>query len=284
MNIKTKRADIAADTLEILKNGFYINPEGDKVFIKTDHEKAVSRTVLFKPLRFDEVFKQRDFIMISKERLQTSFEVTVETTLACAYRLCSEDTSQSIALLNFASAKNPGGGFLGGSQAQEESIARSSSLYHCLSVHQAMYIANRNERSCLYTDHMIYAPAVPVFKDDEGNTLHNFYKVNMITAPAVNKGAILANEPQNIIHVQPVMLSRIEKILSIAVVNKIDTLILGAWGCGVFRNDLVEIAKLFARQLIDNPLYAKAFRKVVFAIPDNEDRKIAGPFERQFSS
>jgi len=70
--------------------------------------------------------------------------------------------------LNFASAKNPGGGFLGGGSAQEESLARSSGLFPCINQMQQMYETNRAYRSCLYTDHMIYSPRVPVFRDDEG--------------------------------------------------------------------------------------------------------------------
>ena len=60
--------------------------------------------------------------------------VTPETTLGAVQRLAEEKgtTGDNLALLNFASARNPGGGFLGGSNAQEESLARCSALYACL--------------------------------------------------------------------------------------------------------------------------------------------------------
>ncbi|MCP4113573.1 MAG: TIGR02452 family protein [Desulfobacteraceae bacterium] len=52
---------------------------------------------------------------------ETVIEVTTESTLEAAHRLIKEYNCNHIACLNFASAKNPGGGFSSGSQAQEES-------------------------------------------------------------------------------------------------------------------------------------------------------------------
>lgn len=62
------------------------------------------------------------------------FEVTQETTQQAAQRMYLERAASAtndgrLAILNFASAKNPGGGFLRGSQAQEECLARASTLY-----------------------------------------------------------------------------------------------------------------------------------------------------------
>ena len=62
---------------------------------------------------------------------------------------------------------NPGGGFLSGSQAQEESLARATALYPCLAQMTEMYETNRQLNSPLFTDNMIYSPEVPVFRDDD---------------------------------------------------------------------------------------------------------------------
>lgn len=109
--------------------------------------------------------------------------------------------------LNFASARHPGGGFLGGSQAQEESLARASGLSPCLNQFQEMYDTNQRFSSCLYTDHMIYAPDVPVFRDDDDRLLEEPFLVSILTAPAVNAGAVRRNEPHHVQHIEPVMLA-----------------------------------------------------------------------------
>jgi len=61
-----------------------------------------------------------------------------------------------VGVLNFASARNPGGGFLTGAEAQEESIARSSAIYPCLMKHfECYYQANRRAESGAYTHDII---------------------------------------------------------------------------------------------------------------------------------
>jgi uncharacterized protein (TIGR02452 family) len=71
----------------------------------------------------------------------------------------------------FASARRPGGGFLTGAQAQEESIARASALHACLRVVGDFYAYQRRRPELTYSDRVIYSPAVPVFRDDTGALL-----------------------------------------------------------------------------------------------------------------
>ena len=56
-----------------------------------------------------------------------------------------------------ASAKHPGGGFLGGARAQEESLARSSGLYACINGNP-MYDHHKAHGDAMYTDYAIYSP------------------------------------------------------------------------------------------------------------------------------
>jgi uncharacterized protein (TIGR02452 family) len=86
---------------------------------------------------------------------QTVIEVKNETTLAAARRLL--DLARKPVALNFASATHPGGGFLSGGLAQEESLARSSGLYACLR-NNPMYEYHRSNYDPLYSNYAIYSP------------------------------------------------------------------------------------------------------------------------------
>jgi uncharacterized protein (TIGR02452 family) len=284
MSKRTTRAQVAQETVAILEKGRYPGPTGQTVVVCADLEAARSGSVLYRPSDFKAIFRRRDETLRARaDRQSVDFEVVNETTLHAARRLL-ENGCERVLALNFASARNPGGGFLKGSQAQEESLARASELYACLAPLVEMYDVNRQHSSCLYTDHMIYSPDVPVFRDDTDALLESAYPVSFITAPAVNAGAVKHNEPENVGQIEPVMLSRIEKVLSVAVVHGHETLVLGAWGCGVFANDPERVASWFARHLKDEGLFRNAFRRVVFAVLDSTaDGSTIRPFERVFA-
>jgi uncharacterized protein (TIGR02452 family) len=183
--------------------------------------------------------------------------------------------------LNFASAKNPGGGFLSGSQAQEESLARSSGLYACLLPMTEMYDYNRNIGTSLYSDYMIYSPRVPVFRHDDGLLREQPFCASFVTAPAVNAGAVMKNETQNVWFIGPTMAARTNKILWAAQHQGHDTLILGAWGCGVFGNEPSAVAQVFSDALGPNGLFHGTFERVVFAVYDlSPNQETNSAFER----
>jgi uncharacterized protein (TIGR02452 family) len=281
MTTRSHLAQIGRETLALLARGEYVSPGGTHVVLTEAMGIAKSLSVHYTPEMFAEVFRQRDELL-GTEPFTTTFEVVNRTTLAAARELCSLEPSVDVLCLNFASAKHPGGGFLGGARAQEESLARSSGLYPCIAQMQGMYEANKRFGSCLYTDHMIYSPKVPVFRDDAGNLLDQPYAIAFLTAPAVNAGAVKEHEQALI---EPTMFARMEKLLSIAVVQRHHTLVLGAWGCGVFKNDTTRVAQAFRRHLVEAETFRGAFKKVVFAVTDwSPERRFIGPFEATFSS
>ena len=276
------RAAAAQETLKILERGRYETAAGREVVIGEDVERAVAATRLYRPADFPEQVTGCD----ERGRMQaTRTEVTAETTLEAARRLAVEESDRSggdVLCLNFASAKNPGGGFLAGSQAQEESLARSSALYPCLLVGREMYDFNRAHASALYSDYMIYSPRVPVFRDDDGRLLDAPYQVSFITAPAVNAGAVRRNEPGEAESIRPVMGARLARILWVAAREGHKRLVLGAWGCGVFANDPVMVAALCAELLGRGGLFHHCFARVVYAIYDNTPSgEIIRAFEKQ---
>ncbi|MGB3642217.1 MAG: TIGR02452 family protein, partial [Rivularia sp. (in: cyanobacteria)] len=180
--------------------------------------------------------------------------------------------------------KNPGGGFLNGSQAQEESLARATGLYPCISQMIEMYEKNRNYSSCLYLDDMIYSPQVPVIRDDNDQLLDKPFLISILTVPAVNAGAVRKNgKKQEMNKIESTMLQRTEKLLSVAAFNNYKVLVLGAWGCGVFKNNPDDVAGYFHYHLVENPKFSGLFEKVVFAVLDNtKDESVINAFRKKF--
>ncbi len=186
-------------------------------------------------------------------------EVTPESTLWAARRIGGNP-----AVLNFASARNPGGGFRNGAQAQEESLARASAMYPCLLKAGDFYAYHRADPSLLYTDRIIYAPSVPVFRDDKGRLLDEPYPVSFLVSAAPNRSAIARNQPGALPAIRDALARRAARVLRVAAAHGHRELVLGAWGCGVFGNDPAEVAEVFAEALASGP----RFDRVVFAILD----------------
>ncbi|RFS18901.1 TIGR02452 family protein [Chitinophaga silvatica] len=271
---RNKRVATAYETLDILEKGFYVDRNNQKVEIAIDLKTSIDGTIHYKTGDFEKVFIERDRLLATGMTNNCRISVTDETTFAAARRLVVKEEKKNVCCLNFASAKNPGGGFLGGAQAQEEALSRASGLYPSLKAKQEMYDSNRALGTCLYSDQMIYSPNVPVFRNDRDELLDEPYCVAILTSPAVNRGALQSNEPEKLGMIAPTMLSRIEKLLSLALIHGQTTLVLGAWGCGVFRQDPTEVAEWFAQHLLKNPIFKGAFEEIVFAIYDSSEKQV----------
>ena len=169
---------------------------------------------------------------------------------------------KKVCVLNFASATNPGGGVVNGSSAQEESICRCTTLYPCLNTEpmwQAFYSPHRKSGNPLYNDDCIYTPDVYVFKSDtnfpELLPCDDWWSVNILTCAAPN----LRDRPSNAMNpfagntaakitpaeLKQLLNSRIRRIFELAVANGNEVLILGAFGCGAFRNPPKIVAEVF---------------------------------------
>ncbi len=267
---RNRAAEIGQDTVRILEAGHYQLGDGQVVEIRDMLAEAVKGTRSYPP----------DVALpaIEKGTRATHLEVKNETTLTAAQRMVN--AGRRVAALNFASAKHPGGGFLGGARAQEESLARSSGLYACL-VHNPMYGFHVAREDPIYSDYVIYSPDVPVFKNDDGALLDTPYLCSFLTSPAVNAKVVLDRNPAQRPAVRSAMQRRINKVLTVATIHQQDTLILGAWGCGVFGNDSAEIAELFHAALTGD--FQGVFDTVVFAITDwSPNQRFIGPFLKVF--
>lgn len=263
---------MAKDTLDILARKYYINTENERINIEKELEISTKETVLFTPEQLAELAAAS----MPEVHFETQFETRSCSSLKAILDLAKEEDQEKMMCLNFASAKNPGGGFINGAEAQEESLARTSALYETLLMAGDYYTTHRNMTSCFYTDTMIYSPKVPVFRKDKGELLSKPVLCNFITSAAVNAGVVKRQEPQRVKEILGAMDIRTDKMLSLALHQGNETLILGAWGCGVFKNDPKEIAGLFKKYL--HGKYKNKFKRVVFAVLTKKE-EVLKPFE-----
>jgi uncharacterized protein (TIGR02452 family) len=272
---REQRAAVAAETVRILRDGDYIAPSGRRVDLRADIETAVAGTRLYLP---DELSLQA---AEPAAGLETSIEVTGESTLAATRRLAAT-TDGEVGALNFASAHHPGGGFLSGASAQEESLARASGLYACLQAAPGFYRYHHANRDPLYSDRVVYSPSVPVFRNDAGVLLQKPYRVAILTAAAPNAGVLLEREPGRLAEVRAALWARSAKVLATAHRHGHRVLVLGAWGCGVFGNDPEDMAAAFAEHLLGGAFTGR-FARVLFAVLDpTPSRRIQKAFARTF--
>lgn len=266
--------DVAArygqEAVEIINAGEYVSRNGQHIEIAEAVRQAVANTQIYLP--------DCPLPAITARFAATQLEVTNETTLHAARRLIA--AGKWTVALNFASATHPGGGFLTGARAQEESLCWSSGLYACLR-DQPMYEFHRQRHDPLYTDYALYSPVVSVFRDDDGRLLDEPYQCAFITSAAVNASVLLQRDPARRELINPAMAARVRKVLTIGAAHAHTAIVLGAWGCGAFGNDGHEIASLFQQAVTDE--FRGVYETVIFAILDfSDNHQFIRPFQNVF--
>lgn len=175
------------------------------------------------------------------------------------------------ALLNFASYRHAGGGFITGAWAQEEAICHDSTLYNVLCQFEDFYAENeRTLNRSLYTDRAIFSPGI-IFSRGGKKA-----ECAVITCAAPNFSAARergVSEKEN----ETALKQRVDFVISIAEEQGCETVILGAWGCGVFGQDPAAVARLFGERLA-----ATTIKLAVFAIP-GQNRNYTS-FKEEFPS
>jgi uncharacterized protein (TIGR02452 family) len=148
-----------------------------------------------------------DLVTFPVTHRSTRFEVTPESSLAAAER-CHADNSGVVGGPNFASARNPGGGYLNGAKAQEEDLCRCSALYTCLLRAPEFYAAHRASSDLHYSDRVISSPGVPVFRDDRLRLLPKPYPVTFLTSAAPNSGQLALRAPELLAEIPELLAAR----------------------------------------------------------------------------
>lgn len=251
---------ITSETIQIMTDGRYTNRKNEVVDIKEQMQHCIDHTEVIKPDHISNLENAKAGKGI--------IELTRETTVGAAYRLVVKEGLTNTIMLNFANAFKPGGGWDGLARAQEESIVRSSTLIASISKQREFYDYHIDKGSVLASDYMIISDSVPIFRDDLMNLLDESFSCSVITSAAVEAN-MYTGEPGEIAEA---MESRIRKIIMRSIERNYKSIVLGAFGCGAFGNDVFEIAKYFKKVLIDEGM-SQYFDKVVFAIISFEEDK-----------
>ena len=256
------------DNITVFQNTEYLCNNNQKLIGSIENSRSLQSLIL----------ENEELPPIDKNIYDTKAQVVVSKKRT--YEAASGYKGTKTAVLNFASATNPGGGVVCGANAQEECLCRCSTLFFNLNTEEMMedfYRPHRMACDPLHNDDIIFTPEVTVFKTDTTNPIlmdeTDWYDVDVVTCAAPN----LRSHPSNLynigdgeqsvrIHNDDLLLlheKRLQRILDVALMNRDETVILGAFGCGAFKND-PEIVALAAKNVIKDYLYA--FKNIEFAV------------------
>ena len=164
-------------------------------------------------------------------------------------------------ILNMASSFKPGGGVIKGAKAQEEDLCRRSNLYPSLLYFEDKYPIPKFGG--------IYTKDIQVFRSvGQYNLLHEPFFFSCISFPGIK-----LEDPANIGNEEKFMINlkgKIRGILRIAVLKKHGKLVLGALGCGAYKNPPDLVAKAF-KEVLEEKEFEDRFEEICFAIlPDRK--------------
>jgi len=286
---------IADDTMRVLREGSYLLKGVDHLL--SDHIAYSKKKTKFYPPRSSISEWATTESTSSPSSSPTHISVLHISTLDAARLLenvYKNNPTQrgKTGILNFASATKAGGGFRNGAEAQEESIARSSTLYPCLMTDEAAKFYKLHSREsaenhpAYYSHAIVYSPKVVVFRDDDGLYTYPF-NVDVLTCAAVNAGEVRKTITVPVrsgleVGIEKEMTERMGRILFVFEQAGIRNIVLGTFGTGVFRNDVAIVARIWAHLLIvHDARFKDSFDRIIFAVTGG---KTFGDFQSVFEA
>ena len=280
------------DTLSILEQGSY-QLNGRTISLKLSQKQREIAEV-YLPNDVQKICQKKDFPHVHVIgrcgygcENADSFSLARKRIEQFSYDLKQKD-AKPVLVLNLANPVNPGGGVRRGAKAQEEDLCRKSSLLISLesSEAKAYYEYNRALDTYMGSDAVMIHPQVEIIKDENGALLPDSVIVAVMTcaAPMLRNGMEGMTQKQY----EKMMYQRITGMLKVAAYLGYRHLILGAFGCGAFRNDAKVVSDIFYKALkefdFDGMKEKDMFRRIDFAVMDHsEDQYNFKEFSRNFS-
>ncbi|RHJ86504.1 TIGR02452 family protein [Parabacteroides sp. AM08-6] len=266
MKIRSMRAEIFQQTVAIVNEGKYLAKSGKSVHLPNDR-LMIERTVLYSsPIHLDE-----------NNSRQEKTKVKVENCDCLLAAKALLDAGYNPAVLNMASRQNPGGGVYNGAGAQEENLFRRTNLFRSMFqfAHYAAQYGLKKSPSQYPLDMNfggVYTPDATVFRGTEQDgypLLDEYFQVSFIAVPAMNRPDL---DKKGLIapHLTEGVKNKMRTIFRIGLLMGHDALILGAAGCGAFRNPPVHIARLF-HEVMEEEEFKDRYKLISFAILEDHN-------------
>ena len=277
---KQKNRDIFAETMRICREGGYITPSGVVVRLP-DVEEVLKASVFYRnPPKVDSI------AVAESSMYDAVNDDCIEVT-----RKLVEEGYKPI-MLNMANRHNPGGGVINGARAQEESLFRQSNL--CVSLYQydeyhagLLGLPPGNGRYPMDRETGgIYSGRVTFFRRSprDGDALvEKPFECAVVSVAAINRPD-LTPDGRLVDWAVAATKKKIRTILRIGLLHGHDAIVLGAWGCGAFRNPPKHMAQLF-HEVLDEVEFARKFRIVRFAVIEDHNSRHSNfaPFDEEFN-
>lgn len=247
MNKSKKPSQITEETINILKEGQY-GPKEQKVKLDLKRVRKCKSYSWIPAVFRQESGQDSEVLVLAMDTFEAGIWLTKHKGM------------KKPVVLDFASDSNPGGGYRTNQEGtQEESLCRRSNLGVCLESAKARYpIPGLGA---------IYVPDVVVFR----NADYSLMDGESVTWLSVIASALRNADSVNNLDQKKRLEDKIRLILSVAVENGHDSIVLGAWGCGAFGGSTETVAKAFNEVI--KP-YKQYFRYIVFAIPKSRKEQL----------
>ena len=284
--LRSMRVEVFKHTTFLVQQGYYYNAENQKISF-SDAQDMVLNTK----------FYHSSYLVNHIPTINGETIVKVENIdcLLAAEQMLKEGYHPAV--LNMAGRQNPGGGVQTGAGAQEENLFRRTNLFQSL-YQFAPYASNFGLHKSKYQYPLdrnfggVYTPNAIVFRGTEQEgypLLDKPFQMAFIAVAGINRPALESSERIVPDLVEPVK-NKIRTIFRIGLLHGHDSLVLGALGCGAFRNPPSHIAKLF-HEIMEEPEFKNKYKLLLFAILDDHNARLKHnpdgnylPFVREFES
>ena len=262
--MRKRRAEIFQQTMSLVDSGEYISKSSKRIQFPAPA-----------PMMTATVFYDKEFSPNQKQNYG-QMEISVQNNDCVLVGKELKEQGFNPAVLNMASASNPGGGVIRGAGAQEENLFRRSNLFKSMyqfADYASMYGIPKSESQYPLNFHFggIYTPNAFFFRGLEKDgypLLDGPIILSVISVAAIN----LSRHEISVQDYLSVTKNKIQTILRIGIDHGHDALVLSAFGCGAFGNDPYVMASLFLK-VLHEPEFENSFRKIVFAIVDDHNSK-----------